>query len=96
MGPGPFIEARALGALSWVARALLSSSVAGLITPGEHFLNGCGVSGKCNRHLQTLRWDVAHTGLDVVGNPPAPRFSVDPQIKQTWLHKGNMVAQREQ
>merc|ERR1712217_308947 len=29
----------------------------------------CGVPGKSHRHLQALRWDVADTCLDVVGDP---------------------------
>merc|ERR1712176_848744 len=34
----------------------------------EHLLNGRGISCESHRHLQTLWWDVAYTGFDVVWN----------------------------
>merc|ERR1719181_2284713 len=35
----------------------------------EHFLNRGGISCECNCHLESLRWDVANTGFDIVRNP---------------------------
>merc|ERR1711865_418140 len=35
----------------------------------EHFLDGSGVSEESDSHLQTLWWDIAHTGLDVIWDP---------------------------
>ena len=35
----------------------------------EHFLDGGGVSNEGGGHLETLWWDVADGGLDVVGDP---------------------------
>jgi len=35
----------------------------------EHFLDGGGVTNESNRHLETLWWDIADGGLDVVWNP---------------------------
>merc|ERR1712054_487743 len=35
----------------------------------EHFLDGGGVTEEGNRHLETLWWDIADGGLDVVGDP---------------------------
>merc|ERR1712051_500432 len=35
----------------------------------EHLLDGSRIPSEGNRHLQALRWNVANTGLDVVGNP---------------------------
>jgi len=35
----------------------------------EHFLDGGGVTKESNRHLETLWWDIADGGLDVVGDP---------------------------
>merc|ERR1711998_502339 len=37
--------------------------------PLEHFLDGGGVSEESNGHLETLWWDIADGGLDVVWNP---------------------------
>ena len=33
----------------------------------EELLNGGRVPDKCDRHLEPTRWDVAVSGLDVVG-----------------------------
>merc|ERR1712072_657943 len=35
----------------------------------EHLLDGSGVSEEGNGHLETLGWDIADGGLDVVGDP---------------------------
>jgi len=35
----------------------------------EHFLDGSGVSEEGHRHLESLWWDIADGGLDVVWNP---------------------------
>jgi len=35
----------------------------------EHLLDGGGVTNEGNRHLETLWWDIANGGLDVVGDP---------------------------
>merc|ERR1719460_3286942 len=35
----------------------------------EHLLDGGGVTKEGNRHLETLWWDIANGGLDVVGDP---------------------------
>merc|ERR1719469_1489478 len=35
----------------------------------EHFLDGGGVSEEGDGHLESLWWDVADAGLDVVGDP---------------------------
>ena len=35
----------------------------------EKFLDGCGISYECSRHLQSTWWNVAHSGLHVVGDP---------------------------
>jgi len=35
----------------------------------EHFLDGSGVTNEGDRHLETLWWDIADGGLDVVWNP---------------------------
>merc|ERR1711990_470906 len=35
----------------------------------EHLLDGGGVSEECNGHLESLWWDIADSGLDVVGDP---------------------------
>ena len=35
----------------------------------EEFLNGCAVANKGGGHLETTWWDVANSGLDVVGDP---------------------------
>ena len=35
----------------------------------EHFLDGGGVSEEGHRHLESLWWDIANGGLDVVWNP---------------------------
>ena len=35
----------------------------------EHFLDGGRVSEEGNGHLESLWWDIANTGFDVVGNP---------------------------
>jgi len=35
----------------------------------EHFLDGSGVTDESGRHLESLRRDVAHGGLDVVRDP---------------------------
>merc|ERR1712038_1904284 len=35
----------------------------------EELLDGCAVSNKGGRHLETTWWDVADSGLDVVGDP---------------------------
>jgi hypothetical protein len=35
----------------------------------EHFLDGSGVSEESDGHLESLWWDIANTGFDVVGNP---------------------------
>jgi len=35
----------------------------------EHLLDGGGVTEEGNRHLETLGWDIADGGLDVVGDP---------------------------
>merc|ERR1711970_567638 len=35
----------------------------------EHLLDGGGVSEEGDSHLQTLWWDIADSGLDVVGDP---------------------------
>ena len=35
----------------------------------EHFLDGGGVANEGGRHLEAFRGDVAHGGLDVVGDP---------------------------
>ena len=40
-----------------------------LCHPLEHLLNRSGVARKCNCHLETLWWDVAHGCLDVVWDP---------------------------
>merc|ERR1712066_795105 len=37
--------------------------------PLEHFLDRGRVACESNRHFQALRWDVANTAFDVVGNP---------------------------
>merc|ERR1719486_19526 len=34
----------------------------------EHLLDGGGVTEEGNRHLETLWWDIADSGLDVVGD----------------------------
>jgi len=35
----------------------------------EHLLDGGGVTNEGNRHLETLWWDIANSGFDVVGDP---------------------------
>jgi hypothetical protein len=35
----------------------------------EHFLDGSGVTEEGNGHLETLRWDIADSRFDVVGDP---------------------------
>ena len=35
----------------------------------EHLLDGGGVTKEGNSHLETLRRDIANSGLDVVGDP---------------------------
>merc|ERR1712220_31707 len=35
----------------------------------EHLLDGGGVSEEGNGHLESLGWDIANGGLDVVGDP---------------------------
>jgi len=35
----------------------------------EHFLDGSGVSEEGNGHLETLWWDIANSGFDVVWDP---------------------------
>ena len=35
----------------------------------EELLDGSGVTNKGDGHLEALGWDVAHGGLDVVGDP---------------------------
>merc|ERR1740138_1283245 len=35
----------------------------------EHLLNGRGIPRESNSHLQTLWWDVAYTGFDVIWDP---------------------------
>jgi len=35
----------------------------------EHLLDGGGVSEEGDSHLEALGWDIAHAGLDVVGDP---------------------------
>jgi len=35
----------------------------------EHLLDGGRVTNEGNRHLETLWWDIANSGLDVVGDP---------------------------
>ena len=35
----------------------------------EHFLDGGGVTKEGNSHLESLWWDIANSGLDVVWNP---------------------------
>jgi len=35
----------------------------------EHLLDGSGVTNEGDRHLETLWWDIANSGLDVVGDP---------------------------
>merc|ERR1719199_945487 len=35
----------------------------------EHFLDGGGVTKESNCHLESLGWDIADSGLDVVGDP---------------------------
>ena len=35
----------------------------------EHLLDGGGVSEEGNGHLESLGWDIADSGLDVVGDP---------------------------
>merc|ERR1711881_427763 len=35
----------------------------------EHLLDGSGVSEEGDGHLESLGWDIAHGGLDVVGDP---------------------------
>ena len=35
----------------------------------EEFLDGCAVTNKGGGHLETTWWDVANSGLDVVGDP---------------------------
>merc|ERR1711939_765596 len=35
----------------------------------EHLLDGGGVTKEGNGHLETLWWDIADGGLDVVGDP---------------------------
>merc|ERR1719174_1947688 len=35
----------------------------------EHLLDGGGVSKEGDGHLESLWWDVANGGLDVVGDP---------------------------
>merc|ERR1719274_528330 len=34
----------------------------------EHLLDGGGVTKEGNSHLETLWWDIADSGLDVVGD----------------------------
>merc|ERR1712072_466154 len=49
----------------------LSSEHAGeLFTDSlEHFLDGGGVTKEGNSHLESLWWDIANSGFDVVWNP---------------------------
>merc|ERR1719261_1594271 len=35
----------------------------------EHFLDGGGVTKEGNGHLESLWWDIANSGFDVVWNP---------------------------
>ena len=35
----------------------------------EQFLDGCAVADESGGHLETTWWDVADSGLDVVGDP---------------------------
>ena len=35
----------------------------------EHLLDGGGVTKECNCHLESLWWDIADSGFDVVGDP---------------------------
>merc|ERR1712083_341236 len=35
----------------------------------EHLLDGSRVTNESDRHLETLWWDIANSGLDVVGDP---------------------------
>ena len=35
----------------------------------EHFLDGGGVTEEGNGHLESLWWDIANSGLDVVWDP---------------------------
>jgi hypothetical protein len=35
----------------------------------EHLLDGSGVTNESDRHLESLWWDIANSGFDVVWNP---------------------------
>jgi len=37
--------------------------------PLEHLLDGSRITNEGDRHLKSLGWDIANSGLDVVGDP---------------------------